>query len=185
MFKCGLSSEVGMLGVVFVEILRQWVDSSKRRNNAENLTLLIIVSTLLSNIRFSASLRRLEESTQCHDQSVVRMMTKTKNSQLYTLVLWILDYGHHFDEMTDWSSDRLWNLSFTIPKAGKYKAHESTRLKKSTEKIGSKSPNKTKIRLQMFEIPKYSSNLSLLNFQLDLLGICSTYLEVMVLWTSH
>ena len=127
----------------------------------------------------------LEISRRCNDQSVVRMMTITKNSQLYTLVLWILDYGHHFDEMTDWSSDRLWNLSFTIPKAGKYKAHESTRLKKSTEKIGSKSPNKTKIRLQMFEIPKYSSNLSLLNFQLDLLGICSTYLEVMVLWTSH
>ena len=52
-----------MLGVVFVEILRQWVDSSKRRNNAENLMLLIIVSTLLSNVRFSALLRRLEEST--------------------------------------------------------------------------------------------------------------------------
>ena len=83
-----------------------------------------------------------------------------------------------------------WLTDHRIASKGKYKVqqgwvHESTRLKKSTEKIGSKSPNKTKIRLQMFEIPKYSSNLSLLNFQLDLLGICSTYLEVMVLWTSH
>ena len=40
----------------------------------------------------------LEISRRCNDQSVVRMMTITKNSQLYSLVLWILDYGHHFDD---------------------------------------------------------------------------------------
>ena len=38
-------------------ILTQWVDSLKRRNDVGNLT-------LLSNLRFSTSFRRLEESPQ-------------------------------------------------------------------------------------------------------------------------
>ena len=43
-----------------------WVDSSKRRNNAENLTFLNKnVLTLLSNLRFLTLFRCLKESTHC------------------------------------------------------------------------------------------------------------------------
>ena len=48
------------MSTIFIHL----VDSSKRQNDAENLTLLKIkVLTLLGNVRFLASFRRLEEST--------------------------------------------------------------------------------------------------------------------------
>ena len=39
------------------------MDPSKHRNDAKNLMLLNNVKTFFSNVRFSASFRRLEEST--------------------------------------------------------------------------------------------------------------------------
>ena len=50
------------------------MDSSKRRNDAEILRYLIKVSTFLSNVRFLASFRRLEESTQWTVSSVLEIL---------------------------------------------------------------------------------------------------------------